>query len=74
MKSYRLISYGAFAVAIALLVTALLLLTGSYTRMQNVAVVLLIGFGFFATVGMFFAARAEGDGSHGQTPPGAQAK
>jgi preprotein translocase subunit SecF len=60
MTTYRLISRAAFTVAIALLVVALVLLTGSYTRMQNIAVVLLIGFGVLATVGMFFAADPHG--------------
>jgi preprotein translocase subunit SecF len=67
MKAYRLISRAAFTAAIALLAVALVLLTGSYARMQNIAVVLLIGFGFFATVGMFFA--ADPGGLHG---PGSQ--
>jgi hypothetical protein len=71
MKFFRLISNAAFAVAITLAVIALLLLTGSYTRMQNIAVVLLIGFGFFATVGMFFAAQAaEGADGHGPSAVG----
>jgi Mn2+/Fe2+ NRAMP family transporter len=76
MKTYRLISYAAFAVAVALIVAALMLLTGSYARMQNVAVVLLIGFGICATVGMFFAAKADGIDGHGhqrQVPPDAHA-
>jgi Mn2+/Fe2+ NRAMP family transporter len=76
MKTYRQISYVAFAIAVALFVIALMLLTGSYTRMQNVAVVLLIGFGVCATIGMFFAAKAEGIDSHGhqrQVPPDAHA-
>ena len=67
MMTYRLISRAAFTAAIALLVVALVLLTGSYTRMQNIAVVLLIGFGVLATVGMFFAADP-----HGLRGPGGQ--
>jgi hypothetical protein len=72
MISYRLISRAAFAIAIALLVVALLLLTGAYTRMQNVAVVLLIGFGVLATVGMFFAADPHGLAHPGAQDPGPQ--
>jgi hypothetical protein len=72
MKTYRQISYAAFAIAAASLIAALMLLTGSYNRMQNVAVVLLVAFGIFATIGMFFAAKAEGIDGHGhqrQVPP-----
>jgi hypothetical protein len=76
MKTYRRISYVAFAMAVGFIVVALMLLTGSYTRMQNVAVVLLVAFGVCATIGMFFAAKAEGIDGHGhqrQVPPDAHA-
>jgi hypothetical protein len=75
MKTYRLISYGAFAIAAGFFVVALVMLTGSYTRMQNVAVVLLIAFGISATIGMFFAAKGAGSDDQGNQPhvPGAHA-
>jgi hypothetical protein len=55
VKYYRRLSNVAFVIAGCFLIVALVLLTGAYTRMQNTAVVMLVGFGFFATLGAFLA-------------------